>query len=434
MRTLPPASQPASTGAGPAAAPPRPPLPPARQHWPGQELLGTPDTARIVQAAWGGWAAVSVPSPPGAGKTRLITMLAGYLAHRADLRVGVAAQTREQAIEIARRAGRIGCRAMLMWPKKKPPPDSGATPIASGAQIKFPAGEGAVIIGTTARWLWCNPYDLGCDVMLVDEAWQATFGDLGALGAFAGQVVCVGDPGQIAPVVTGATTRWVTSPRGPHLPAPEALLAAHGDAVTVIPLPHTWRLGPVTTGLVQTVFYPALPFTSVRPPEQVAGPAGPLPEIGHRVLTATAGPADPALTGACAGRVRELLDGHELAAGAGTRPLAASDIAVVASHVNQSSAITALLADEPDVLVGTANQLQGLERHAVVALHPLAGYRADEADSEFSADTGRACVMMSRHRAHLTVVIDDCAVLPSAGQASTAHRELLARLAASPAV
>jgi hypothetical protein len=431
MRTLPAAARPA----GPVAvSPPLRPGRPAQRNWPGRELLGTPATAQIVLAAWAGEAAVSVPSPPGAGKTRLITLLGGALAHHADMRVGIAAQTREQAIEIARRAGRAGCAAKLMWPKSKATPASGTTPAVSGAQIRFPADQGGIIIGTTARWKYCDPRDLGCDVMLVDEAWQATFGDLGALGAFAEQVVCVGDPGQIAPVVTGATTRWAASPRGPHLPAPEALLAAHGDAVTVLPLRHTWRLGPVTTGLVQPVFYPGLPFSSVRPPEHLAGPGGVLPEIGHRVLTATAGPADPALTGACASRVRELLGGHDLSTAAGTRPLAAADIAVVASHVNQASAISALLADEPEVLVGTANQLQGLERHAVVALHPLAGYRDAEAESGFTADTGRACVMLSRHRAHLTVVIDDCGALPAAGHAAAVHRELMARLLASPAV
>ena len=37
-------------------------------------------------------------------------------------------------------------------------------------------------------------------------------------------------------------------------------------------------------------------------------------------------------------------------------------------------------------------------------MHPLAGYRDASA---FTADTGRACVMLSRHRAHLTVVLDD---------------------------
>jgi len=94
--------------------------------------------------------------------------------------------------------------------------------------------RGGVLIATTARWIYADPSTIGCDVMIVDEAWQATYADLGALGAFAPQVVCVGDPGQIDPVVTGQTRRWADSPTGPHLPAPAALLAAHGDAVSVV--------------------------------------------------------------------------------------------------------------------------------------------------------------------------------------------------------
>ena len=83
----------------------------------------------------------------------------------------------------------------------------------------------------------------------------------------------------------------------------------------------------------------------------------------------------------------------------------AEDLAVVCAHVTQAAAVRATLADHPGVLVGTANQLQGLERHAVVVMHPLAGYR--DGTAGFSADTGRACVMLSRHRAHLSVVLDD---------------------------
>lgn len=436
MRTL-PATRPAA-GQAPVPAVPAAPAAPARpagqQPWPGRELLRAPVTARIFQAAWSGEAAIVVPSPPGAGKTRLITLLAAGLAHRADMRVGIAAQTREQAVEIARRAGLLNCRAVLMWSKKDARPAAGGTPAVSGSQIKFPARDGGIIIGTTARWLFCDPRELGCDLMLVDEAWQATYGDLGALGAFAGQVVCVGDPGQIAPVVTGATSRWAGSPRGPHLAAPDALLAAHAETVSVIPLPHTWRLGPDTTALVQPVFYPRLPFGSVRPAEHVAGPGGPLPEIGHRALAVTGGPGDPALARMCTGRVRELLTGHTLTAAAGSRPLTAADIAVVTSHVNQAGAARALLADEPDLLVGTANQLQGLERAAVVVLHPLAGYRAAGTGSAFGMDMGRACVMLSRHRAHLTVIIDTCAAVPAGDPAEAAQRDLLARLLACPAV
>ena len=49
------------------------------------------------------------------------------------------------------------------------------------------------------------------------------------------------------------------------------------------------------------------------------------------------------------------------------------------------------------------NGLQGLERPAVVALHPMAGYRAAET---FALDAGRMCVTLSRHRAHLTILTD----------------------------
>ena len=57
----------------------------------------------------------------------------------------------------------------------------------------------------------------------------------------------------------------------------------------------------------------------------------------------------------------------------------------------------------PACLIGTANQAQGLEREAVVVMHPLAGYRDAPA---FATDPGRLCVALSRHRAHATVIVD----------------------------
>ena len=72
----------------------------------------------------------------------------------------------------------------------------------------------------------------------------------------------------------------------------------------------------------------------------------------------------------------------------------------------------ARLADLPGVLIGTANQAQGLERDAVVVIHPLAGYREAPA---FATDPGRLCVALSRHRAHATIVVDvdtDAAAAP----------------------
>ena len=409
MRTMParpaPAAAAALTASAPAPAAPVPEAAPPRpvHRWAGQEILNDPITAQVLYAAWSGDPAVVVPSPPGAGKTRLVALLGAALAERAELRVGVAAQTRDQAVELARRIGAQTGLATLMWSAKHATPDvEGATVATKGA--RFPAERGGILIATTARWLYAEPADVGCDLMIVDEAWQATYADLGALGAHARQVVCVGDPGQVAPVVTGETGRWHASPTGPHLPAPEALLAAHGDAVGVVRLRHTWRLGPATTALVQGAFYPALPFTSRRPPEHLTDAAGqPVPELAHRVVTVNAGPTDPALIHACADRARELLT-HSLTTATGTRPITAADVAVVCAHVTQAAAVRATLSDHPDLLIGTANQLQGLERPAVVTLHPLAGYR--DAAGGFGTDTGRACVMLSRHRAHLTVVLD----------------------------
>ena len=210
---------------------------------------------------------MTVPSPPGSGKSRLVALLAATLADQAGLRVGVAAQTRDQAVELAHRIGAVTTRAVLGWVRSGPLPDLAGSPVAvvRGGGLRFPGSGGGVVIATTSKWLVSSPGTLGCDVMLVDEAWQATYADIGALGAFAAQVACIGDPGQIDPVVTGTTRRWEGSRTGPHLPAPDALLAAHARSASVLRLRHTWRLGPETTALVQPVFYPDLPFTSKRP-------------------------------------------------------------------------------------------------------------------------------------------------------------------------
>ncbi|TDK94756.1 helicase [Mycobacterium paragordonae] len=411
MRTLPKRfAQPADTNETPAAtaAPattPSPPAAPIVQNWPGRDLLDSPMLARVLLAAWGGDPAICIPACPGAGKSRLVALLAGALAHRVGLRVAVAAQTREQAAELSRRIAAVSDRTSLIvsGAGKKPVTVNGIRTVA-GRSVRWQHSTGGeILIGTAARWLYVDPSMAGADALLVDESWQATYGELGALGALARQVVCVGDPGQVAPVVTGSTEKWDGKATGPHQPAPAALLAAHGEAITVHELTNSWRLGPQTCALLSEHFYPQMPFTSRRPDEAVIAPDGTvLPEIVSRPTEAHNGPTDPALLTALAERARELTR-HNYRRGGVCEPLTAADLAVVVPHVAQAGAVRALLADMPDVLVGTVNALQGLERPAVVALHPMAGYRSPEA---FALDAGRMCVTLSRHRAHLTVLTD----------------------------
>lgn len=376
--------------------------------YPGQELLADPVTAQIVLAAWGGAPAVVVPSPPGSGKTRLTVHLGALLSDRGGLRVGIAAQTRAQATDIARRLAAVGDRDKVgvLWKTSGPRPDVGDCPIIGNKYDVWPASGGAVRVATTAKWLVSEPDRLGADLLIVDEAYQCTYGDLCALGSMAknASLVLVGDPGQIAPVVTGDTSRWADSPTGPHLPSPQALAAAHRNAVSIIALRYTWRLGPATTALVQSAFYPELPFTSRRPDEHLTLGGVQLPELSHRAVSAANGPTSQSVIDATVGRVRELLDGATVSTAAGSRPLGESDIAVVVPHVAQAAAIRATLGEFPGVLVGTANALQGLERAAAVAVHPMVGKRIPEG---FSLDASRLCVMLSRHRCHLTVLVDE---------------------------
>ncbi len=346
-----------------------------------------------------------VASPPGAGKTRLVIHLAEQLNRRAGLTIAIATQTRAQAFDVTNRAAAIGARVALLGVR------DAHRPMDLHAQAGYLKGAAhlsrwkGVVVATTARWLWVNERDYSADVCIVDEAWQMTYADLGGLGPLSAQVVLVGDPGQIAPVVTGDSRRWQDVPAGPQRSAPEALVAAYSESVTQLRLPCTWRLGPQTTALIQPAFYAELPFSSARPPRHIQFDGAVLPELSIRLVSPLAGPGDPIIAVSAAERVRDLLSGG-LVVEATDAPhrVQPTDVAVITPHVEQASAVAARLADVPGVLIGTANQAQGLEREAVVVIHPLAGYR--EAP-HFATDPGRLCVALSRHRAHETIVVDN---------------------------
>lgn len=418
-----------ATPASPQKAPA--PAPPAAS-----EHLRNPVLARAMFAMWAGDPAVVIDSPPGAGKTHLITHLAYQLHTRAGMTVAIAAQTRAQSIDVANRTAATGAPTVLhgYTDAERPRDLDPAVRVATAQNLH--AG-GGVIVATTARWLWMPAnHRKHFDVLLIDEAYQLTFGDLGALGSLADQFVLVGDPGQIAPVVTGSTRRWNSWESGPHVPAPEALIAAHGDDVTRLRLPQTWRLGPATTDLLAPL-YPHLPFTSARAPRHITLGGQQLPEYSAIPVPVTAGTADPFVIRTIDQNVRALLDGGSVVTTDGPRTLTPADIAVIAPHVEQAALAAAALADLPDVFVGTINQAQGLQREAVVAVHPLLGHEMDES---FALDVGRLCVALSRHQAHVRVITDQRtpALLaeaqietPNSGALNT-HADILKRLAATP--
>ena len=56
------------------------------------------------------------------------------------------------------------------------------------------------------------------------------------------------------------------------------------------------------------------------------------------------------------------------------------------------------------IKVDTPERWQGLERPLMIVLHPLSGVTSP---SGFDIETGRLCVMVSRHKAGLVVVARD---------------------------
>lgn len=284
---------------------------------------------------------------------------------------------------------------------------------------EIPAG-GVVVVATSKKWSMGNPPATPFDVMLIDEAWQLAFGDFTALTKVSGRFVLVGDPGQIAPVISIDTARWSELPAGPHMPAPEALCSLH-PSMGRAELTHTHRLSHETAAVVRN-FYD-FDFKAVAQPgdRRVHARLGgshrrlgeALSETGLALAelpTPDGSPpeeSDRELAGSVATIVRALLDaGTEVTFDGETKRLEPADIGIVATHRILNTELKLALATgvREQVRVDTAERWQGLERRFMVAVHPLSGCVSP---SEFDLGTGRLCVMASRHQCGLLVVTRD---------------------------
>jgi len=267
------------------------------------------------------------------------------------------------------------------------------------------------------------------DVLVVDEAYQCTHALFSAAAAGFTQVLMVGDPGQIGPVVTVDTSIWQGQKDGPHLRAPE-VLAEYTD-IERFALDTTWRLGPISAAAVAPIY--KFSFTSGADHRMCVSADGEIHseiesiEIAH---VDTVDDLDAML--AVADRVSALV-GATLVTTTGQRSAADSDIAVIVSRNSQVSILSGLLQQRmlPGVTIGTADKLQGGEWPIVVALDPFVG---SQSDSEHNTSIGRLCVMASRHITHLSWMHDDSWVEMTKGRTASAktNRAVRAALTSNP--
>ena len=363
---------------------------------------GSP-TAAALWHAWSGIEVTVVDAPPGSGKSELVATVLAHLATRTDLKVVVATPTRAQAIAVAARctgqveASKVFVAVSGLTDTELPP----GTTLASPSSPSLGLGRGSITVRTLAS---CQASPPTADVFVVDEAYQSTHAQVLMACAEARQVMLVGDPGQIGPVITVDTTTWNRQATGPHKRAPEAFIR-RADAQRIT-LPASFRLGQPTVDALSGLYDFA--FVSARPDRELVG----MDELTHRRLPPCSDPYDQVTLRVVADRAQALVGTTLVEAPGrgepgGTRVLTPADVGVVVSHNGQVSVINGMLrgagACFADIAVGTADRLQGGQWHAVVALDPFIGY---EGLSPHAMSLGRLCVMASRHRTHLTWVHD----------------------------
>ncbi len=384
-------------------------------------------------------------APPGSGKTYITLRAVALAAHRGH-RVAVATQTNAQAEDFCRRMAQEFPRFVVhRWAS------AGRTPRDLGASVRWisrghelPDGP-CIVVATSAKWSASDPSDDPFHTLFIDEAWQMCWADFMLMGSVAARFVLVGDPGQIAPVVPIDVSRWQTSRRPPHRPAPEVILRDPTLPTRVVELPVSTRLPYDTCEMVQA-FYD-FDFASWSAPGarrlKLSLPADPyatdgvdpaLDLLGHGSLALLTLPTpadgsvqheDLGLAARIARVVERLLQRQAtILTEAGTRPLQADDLGVTATHRVMNTrireALDALGPAGRAVRVDTPERWQGLERAIMIAAHPLSGMTEP---SGFDLGTGRLCVMTSRHSVGLVLVSRDhvgdtlARYLPAATQA-----------------
>ncbi|MFJ7156625.1 AAA domain-containing protein [Streptomyces sp. NPDC101118] len=366
---------------------------------------------------------VVVDSPPGAGKSTLVVRAARELA-AAGRRLMVVAQTNAQVDDLVLRLHEKDpeLRVGRLHSSDAESYDPALTELPS-VSLSSKAGELdglPVVISTAAKWAHVQGVE-PWEHAIVDEAYQMRSDALLAVAGLFERALFVGDPGQLDPFSVVGAEQWAGLSYDPSASAVATLLA-HNPQLPQHRLPVSWRLPASAAPLVSDAFYPYTPFRSGTGPgdrrlsfgvaSDGSGPDRVLDEAaeagwGLLELPARHTPrTDPEAVRAVALVVRRVLDRGTVAVSErseGPVPVTAERIAVGTAHRDQAAAVRAALAElgVTGVTVDTANRLQGREYDLTVVLHPLSG-RPDA--TAFHLETGRLCVLASRHR-HACVVV-----------------------------
>jgi uncharacterized protein len=347
-----------------------------------------------------------VQGPPGSGKTWQGARMAIALM-RAGKRVGVTSLSHKAIHNLLRaiehEAGRQGFTFRGAKRGEEGSEEtgfdgrwietSGDTDVCADPSYDLVAGTGWAL---TREAVDRHVAERPLDVLFVDEAGQLALADVLAAGTSARSLVLLGDPNQLPQVAQGS------HPEGAERSVLQHLL---GDDVTVPPdrglfLPMTYRLRPELCAFTSEAYY--------------EGRLGYAPEAARRSLAAGNGPAwlpvEHAGRGqssveeadAIAAAIASLLGTTFTDADGAERPLATSDVLVVAPYNAQVRTLRSRL--PAAVAVGTVDKFQG--QQAPVVIVSMASSTAEDAPRGvgFAFDRHRFNVATSRAQCRAVLV------------------------------
>lgn len=400
-------------------------------------------TKRVVEElnSAGTHEAVLAEAPPGAGKSTLTASVAEAItSQEQDLTLPVVTQTNEQADDLVRSLvhrfpNLIVARLVASGGPSASIAELAGKSLLIGTQSDHTSmAQARVVVGTARKWQYErsrmqeNRLLKTFPFALIDEAYQMRSDMLLGIADLYDTLFCVGDPGQLDPFTTVDDSLWKGLPYSPTRTAMGTLREFHPE-LDPIQLPTSWRLPPSAAGIIAQAFYPFGGFdagtvqgdrgmdlgrvkrNSADTPidldgvlESAVADGWAFVELEEKFTVRT----DLEIAAALAALVMRLL-----ARGAETtdervktpRPLTADRVAIIAAHNDQVQAVRYALhsagQDPDELVVSTANKIQGREYDFVFVWHPLAGRRDATA---FHLEAGRMCVMLSRHR-HACVVV-----------------------------
>jgi superfamily I DNA and/or RNA helicase len=362
-----------------------------------------------------------IKAPPGSGKTRLLISIA-YQCYKKGMKVAIATQTNTQADDICKRiTEKIKNINLYRY-------------ISSGYRndeikhlfinrTKYIEAKNFIVVGTSAKW-GATDVNITFDICFVEEAWQLSWSNFILLDQVSHSFILIGDPGQIPPVVAVDISRWATSKIPPYKSAPEIIIKSQGLEDSLHNLPATWRLPKDTADVIKN-FYD---FDFIATAEKDSRILKPMKKrssskiansfhnfskgsiMGLTIKTPRHGPPlekDMAVVRTVIETIQELfacepivyIDGEN-------EKLTPNDIGIVATHrIMVTSIKLALpLIYKDSIQVDTPERWQGLQKKVMIIVHPLSG---NINLSSFDLETGRLCVMASRHRVGLIIVSRD---------------------------